>query len=153
MEFCRRLTAVTGVVVTLPTEAQWEYACRAGTETEFSFGQCLSSGDANYNGHYPMADCPPGEFRESTWAAGSGRANGWGLYGMHGNVSEWCRDWMGGYPSEAVTDPGGPASGTKRIGRGGNWFLSAVYCSSAWRGQAPPGYKSSHVGFRILIED
>jgi formylglycine-generating enzyme required for sulfatase activity len=92
----------------LPTEAEWEYACRAGTTKFFFFGNCLSTDQANYNGNYPLEGCPKGEYREKTVPVASFDPNAWGLYDMHGNVYEWCQDWYGDYPTETVTDPAGP---------------------------------------------
>jgi formylglycine-generating enzyme required for sulfatase activity len=95
----------------LPTEAEWEYACRAGTTTPFAFGKCLSTDDTNYNGNYPLEGCPKGKYRGKTIPVGSLKANDWGLYDMHGNVWEWCEDWYDDYPSGKVTDPYGTISG------------------------------------------
>jgi formylglycine-generating enzyme required for sulfatase activity len=79
----------------LPTEAEWKYAARAGTQTPFSFGRCLSTDQANYDGNYPLEGCPKGNYRETTVRVGSLQPNAWGLFDMHGNVWEWCRDWYG----------------------------------------------------------
>ena len=84
----------------MPTETQWEYACRAGAQTPFAFGKCLSTGQTNYNGNYPMPGCSKGKSLRKTITAASLRPNKWGLYDMHGNVWEWCQDWYGDYQSE-----------------------------------------------------
>ncbi len=95
----------------LPTEAEWEYACRAGTETPFWFGENITTEQANYNGNHPYANGKKGEYREETVEVKALPQNGWGLYQMHGNVYEWCSDWFGDYPTGSVADPGGPESG------------------------------------------
>ena len=135
----------------LPTEAEWEYACRAGTTTPFYFGECLSTDEANYDGKYPLGDCPKGEYREKTVPVRSFPPNDWGLYDMHGNVWEWCRDWYGDYPSETVTDPGGPSTGSYRVARGGCRIISAEYCRSANRSFYSPGYRLDYYGFRLVL--
>ncbi len=106
-KFVQWLSKRDGRRYSLPTEAQWEYAARAGTTTPFYFGKCLSTNQANYGGTAPMPDCPKGEYRQKTIPVASLAANKWGLYDMHGNVLEWCQDWYGDYPSGAVTDPVG----------------------------------------------
>ena len=131
----------------LPTEAEWEYACRAGTTTPFSFGVCLSTDQANYNGEYPLEGCPKGKYRNNTIPAASFLSNAWGLYDMHGNVWEWCQDWYEDYPSGPVTDPMGPDSGSDRVLRGGSWSLSAQYCRSAYRGGSSPDIRDDGLGF------
>jgi formylglycine-generating enzyme required for sulfatase activity/thiol-disulfide isomerase/thioredoxin len=133
----------------LPTEAEWEFAARAGTETPFSFGRCLSTSEANYDGNYPQEGCPKGEYRQRPVAVGSFRGNAWGIYDMHGNVWEWCNDWKGGYPSGSVNDPVGPSSGSYRVIRGGSWNLSAGNCRSAIRYVISPDDRVSGVGFRL----
>jgi len=135
----------------LPTEAEWEYACRAGTETPFVFGQCLSTDQANYNGKYPLPGCSEGEYRKRTLPVASLSPNAWGLYDMHGNVAEWCQDWLGDYPSRNITDPTGPSSSEVRVFRGGGWSDSASSCRSADRsGNAPFLYRLEFVGFRLV---
>jgi formylglycine-generating enzyme required for sulfatase activity len=138
----------------LPTEAEWEYAARAGTTTPFSFGNCLSTDDANYNGKYPLTGCPTGIYRSKTVISGTLSANAWGLYDMHGNVWEWCSDWYGSYPTSTVespvTDPVGPESGSCRVGRGGGWSGGAGYCRSADRDGSGPGGTSDYLGFRLV---
>ena len=120
-EFIRKLNREEGKKYRLPTEAEWEYACRAGTETPFSFGKCLSTDQANYDGNYPMPGCGKGAYREKPAPVKSFAPNAWGLYDMHGNVYEWCEDWLGVYPSGAVTDPEGPSNASVRVLRGGGW--------------------------------
>jgi len=128
MEFCRRLTQQhresdelpRGYEYTLPTEAQWEYACRAGSTTAFHFGDSLSSKQANFDGNYPYR-AEKGPYLGRTTPVGTYEANAWGLYDLHGNVWEWCRDWYGPYPPGEVTDPLGPDTGSYRVVRGGSW--------------------------------
>jgi len=135
----------------LPTEAEWEYACRAGTTTPFNTGNCLSTSQANYNGNYPYSGCSKGEYRQKTTPVGSFAANAWGLHDMHGNVWEWCSDWYGEnyYASSPGVDPRGPSSGTARVLRGGSWDYYARYCRSAFRIRGTPDSRFSLIGFRL----
>ena len=112
----------------LPTEAEWEYACRAGTTTPFNTGFSLSSSQANYNGNYPYNGSVKGTFLAHTQRVGSYAPNAWGLYDMHGNVWEWCSDWYGRYNIDDDTNPQGPATGTYRVLRGGSWVDNARSC-------------------------
>jgi formylglycine-generating enzyme required for sulfatase activity len=133
----------------LPTEAEWEYTARAGTFSPFSFGNRLSTDQANYNGNYPYGNNPKGIYRGKTTPAGSFQANAWGVYDMHGNVWEWCADWYGDYPSKGVTDPQGPSSGSSRVLRGGSWILDSRYLRSACRFGHRPITRSGRIGFRL----
>ena len=134
----------------LPTEAEWEYAARAGgTTTPFAFGKCLSTDDANYDGNYPLEGCPKGKDREKTIPVGSLKANDWGLYDMHGNVWEWCEDWHGDYPTGSVTDSVGPEAGSGRVVRGGGWNNNARNCRSANRNNNSPDNRNDNIGFRL----
>jgi len=133
----------------LPTEAEWEYAARAGTDTPFSFGRCLSTEQANYDGNNPMPGCAKGEYRKTPVPVASFPPNAWGLYDMHGNVWEWCQDWFGDYPSSSVTDPTGPSLGSYRVNRGGSWGGSAGHCRSADRDRSAPGSRYGDLGFRL----
>ena len=112
----------------LPTEAEWEYAARAGTTTPFSFGETITTDQVNYNGNYPYGDGAKGLYRKKTVEAGSLPANPWGLHEMHGNVWEWTADWYGDYTSVAQTDPQGPDAGTVRVVRGGSWGNTRGSC-------------------------
>ncbi|MDR2096000.1 MAG: formylglycine-generating enzyme family protein [Treponema sp.] len=135
----------------LPTEAEWEYACRAGTSGPFSTGSNITTNQANYNGNYPYNGNAKGEYRGKTWNVGNGTANPWGLYDMHGNVYEWCWDWYGEYSGGAQTDPEGPASsGTNRLKRGGSWFYDAQYVRSADRSGSTPSNRFYYLGFRLV---
>ena len=134
----------------LPTEAQWEYACRAGTNTPFSFGNSISTDQANFNGVYPYAGSAEGEYRQRTVAVKSLPCNPWGLYQMHGNVWEWCSDWYAAYSQDHSADPQGPDSGWNRVMRGGSWLDNARDVRSARRGWDDPGDRVNTLGFRLL---
>ena len=125
---------VPGLALTLPSEAQWEYACRAGSESAFSFGDQVTTDDANYNGNYPMPGGEKGDYRQETLPVRRFRPNPWGLYQMHGNVWEWCRDAMREYRDEVERDPvGDTGAGASRAVRGGSWIYGARDVRSAYR--------------------
>jgi formylglycine-generating enzyme required for sulfatase activity len=147
--FAKWLSREDGGDYRLPTEAEWEYAARAGTRTPFYTGDCLSTGKANYRGNYPGKACSKGTYRQKTTAVGTFSPNPWGLYNMHGNVNEWCQDWFKNYSSGSVTDPTGPSSGAGRVFRGGSWYDFAWLCRSAYRSSDEPGYRDSRLGFRL----
>ena len=134
----------------LPTEAEWEYACRAGTTTPFSTGNNLTTSQANYNGNYPYRNYPKGDYRAKTTLVGSFAPNKWGLYDMHGNVWEWCSDWYGDYSTSAQTNPKGASSGSGRVFRGGSWYNRARNCRSAFRNTYTPAGRSHDIGFRLV---
>ena len=134
----------------LPTEAEWEYACRAGTTTPFHTGNNLTTSQANFNGNYPYNNQAKGEYREKPMPVGSFSPNAWGLYDMHGNVFEWCSDWYGVYPEEAQTHPAGPAKGSLHVRRGGSWGYFARDCRSAFRNSRDTYRRSGGIGFRIV---
>jgi formylglycine-generating enzyme required for sulfatase activity len=136
----------------LPTEAQWEYACRAGTTTAFSWGtNIVSSTQANYDGSTVDANnTTAGTNLERTSMVGSYAANAWGLYDMHGNVFEWCWDQYGTYEDGPQTDPTGAVSGSNRVIRGGARNGSGQNLRSAFRGDAPPGLRGGIFGFRLV---
>ena len=123
----------------LPTEAEWEYACRAGTITPYHIGSFLNSSQANFNWYYGP-----------TKPVGSYAPNAWGLYDMHGNVCEWCSDWYGDYSSGAQTNPKGPSSGSSRVLRGGSWYRNGGLCRSASRLNFGPFARNSIIGFRLV---
>jgi formylglycine-generating enzyme required for sulfatase activity len=135
----------------LPTEAEWEYACRAGTNTPFFFGECLSTNEANYDGNYPMPGCPEGIYRKKPIPVCNFPANAWGLYDMHGNEFEWCQDWYGPYPLDGVTDPTGPSSGEKRVLRGGSWDGLVGHTRCANRHGYYPDRRNNSYGFRVAM--
>ncbi len=146
-----------GYRATLPTEAEWEYACRAGTTTPFSFGETIFTNQVNYDGNYPYGDGKKGDYRKHTVAVKALPANGWGLVQMHGNVWEWCADDLRTYEKEAVTDPGlhgalAPvADKAARVLRGGGWGSSARSARSACRGRGQPGGQDGVAGFRLAL--
>ena len=139
--FCQKM----GSGVRLPTEAEWEYACRAGTNTRFSFGD----DDAELNAHGWYAE----NSAEKTHDVASKKPNGWGLYDMHGNVWEWCLDWYSeGYHQEHQSnDPTGPTSGRFRVFRGGCWNFSPSMCRSAIRFRYTPDFGNYYVGLRVVV--
>ncbi len=143
--------APDGFVFRLPTEAEWEYACRAGTDTPYFWGATLNGDKANCNGNYPYGTTTEGACLERTSAVGSYDANDWGLRDMHGNVWEWCEDWYGSYVSGAQTDPTGPKSGSDRVLRGGSWSSYAEVCRSAGRHYDDPTYRFTYYGFRLVL--
>lgn len=134
----------------LPTEAQWEYACRAGSRYIFHFGNSITTEQVNYNAEYPLKGSPKGEFRQRTVGVRELPANAWGLYQMHGNVWEWCGDWLGDYPASTQVDPMGPDRGRKRVVRGGSWFYNGRYCRAAYRSGRAPGVRFGGVGVRLV---
>ena len=151
-ELISRLNQLEGThAYRLPTEAEWEYACRAGTETPFYTGTCISTDQANYNGKRAMPGCLAGENRDKTVPVRSFAPNPWGLYEMHGNVWEWCQDgYQKKYPKEDVTDPMGPSSGVIKVLRGGSWYSRQHLIRSAHRRQDMPDYRSHTIGFRLV---
>jgi formylglycine-generating enzyme required for sulfatase activity len=175
VEFCKRLSALpeekkVGRTYRLPTEAEWEYACRAGSMTPFHHGTSLSSKDANFNGNYPHGDAEKGPYLRRTSKVGSYKPNAWGLYDMHGNVQEWCADWYDPdyYKKSPKTDPQGPEKGVVptgyknrntpgvgqwyRVIRGGSWLDEARGCRSAYRFRAMPNEPYQLIGFRVVCE-
>jgi formylglycine-generating enzyme required for sulfatase activity len=153
-EFCRGLSSKEGRQYRLPTEAQWEYACRGGTKTPFNFGGALNGDQANMNGNYPYGTTTKGEYLKRPTPVGTYSSNAFGLYDMHGNVWEWCSDWFGGdyYAKSPASDPPGPSIGRFGVIRGGGWDLNAVSCRSANRtGSSPDSRISSDLGFRVAL--
>ncbi|WP_415717739.1 formylglycine-generating enzyme family protein [Maridesulfovibrio sp.] len=140
-----------GFNIQLPTEAEWEYACRAGTETPFSFGENITTKQVNYDGNNPYKNGVKGEFREKTVAVKELPCNQWGLFQMHGNVWEWCADRYGEYEQESVKDPKGPADGESRVLRGGSWILNGRDVRSAVRNWLTPGNRNVIIGFRFSL--
>ena len=136
-EFIKKLNASTNGGYMLPSEAEWEYSCRAGTSTAHSFGDSLTKTDANYG---------PGGKRV---AVGSYKPNAFGLFDMHGNVWEWCADWKADYPVGSVTDPKGPVTGTSRVLRGGSFSDFTSFARSSGRDFLTPSTRGDDTGFRL----
>lgn len=154
MEFCARLSRKTGKRYRLPSEAQWEYACRGGTKTQFHFGETITSELANYNGNSNYAEAPKGAYRFQTTDVGSFKPNAFGLYDFHGNVWEWCADaWHNNYngaPADgSVWESDGDSS--VRLLRGGSWNDHSPNCGSACRLRYQANCKASIVGFRVVV--
>ena len=147
-EFCRRLSDRLGERIRLPTEAEWEYACRSGSRTLYSFGDSPQLLDRH------------AWFSQNTWLLnGSGPQrvaakppNAFGLYDMHGNVREWCNDWLATYPADEAIDPTGPESGRYRVHRGGSWMHGASVATSSYRYGDLPATAENHTGFRFVME-
>jgi formylglycine-generating enzyme required for sulfatase activity len=154
VEFCNRLEKQSGRPYRLPSEAEWEYACRAGTKTPFYFGKTLTTEVANYHGNYTYADGPKGDYRnETTPVDHFGIGNAFGLSDMHGNVWEWCADhWHNNYegaPTDGsawVTDD----DKANRVWRGGSWYFNPRNCRSAYRIDYAPDFTSYFLGFRVV---
>jgi formylglycine-generating enzyme required for sulfatase activity/serine/threonine protein kinase len=151
-EFCRKLSELTGRPCVLPTEAQWEYACRAGTLTSFHFGTSCDGTQANCDGNIPYGTREKGPFLGRTCPVGSYPPNPFGLYDMHGNVLQWCRDYCdaGPYNVSITVDPPGPASGGMRVQRGGGWNHDAWGCRAAYRAGNNPAHRYYHCGLRVV---
>lgn len=163
-EFCRRLSNLpeerkAGRHYDLPTEAEWEYACRAETTTAFHYGKSLSSAQANFRGDEPYGGGDRGPNLGRTTKVGSYQPNAFGLYDMHGNVWEWCKDWYKEdyYRESPLRDPHGPAKADKRVEggthveRGGSWFDAAKTCRSALRGLGRLDEFGGDRGFRVVL--
>jgi formylglycine-generating enzyme required for sulfatase activity len=143
-EFIRRLNRKEGHGgYRLPTEAEWEYAARAGSTSAYGFGN-----DAGQLGRYAWYD---GNSGKKTHPVGQKEANAWGLHDMHGNVEEWVADWYGDYSSAPATDPEGPASGSDRVFRGGSWCDAARNCRAAYRLDLTPIFRCVSLGFRLAL--
>jgi formylglycine-generating enzyme required for sulfatase activity len=164
--YCLQLTRLeqqagflpAGWAYRLPTEAEREYACRAGTATAFHYGPALRSAMANFNGRYEYdamlgtTNNPNGTFAGTPEVVGSYAPNDWGLCDMHGNVWEWCFDsWSTTLPGGSVTNPSGPPSGPDRMIRGGAWYDNGSFCRSAFRLRSAPSYRGNDTGFRVVL--
>jgi formylglycine-generating enzyme required for sulfatase activity len=160
-DYCQKLTTnertagrlPAGFVYRLPTEAEWEYACRAGSTNPFGIGNgtSLSSAQANFDGTFPYGGAASGPYSRSPVLGGSYPPNAWGLYDMHGNVWEWCQDWYGEYSSGNQTDPEGPDNGTLRVLRGGGYTSTGQGCRAANRDPRSPIYRNTFQGFRVVL--
>ena len=148
VEFCKKLSDLpeekkAGRVYRLPTEAQWEYACRAGSKTAYSFD--------DEEGLLPEHGWFKRNSSNRTHTVGLLEPNAWGLYDMHGNVWEWCSDLYGDYPKGALSDPTGPKEGSFRVYRGGGWYFGAAFCRSAIRFRNDPSIRNVDLGFRLAL--
>jgi formylglycine-generating enzyme required for sulfatase activity len=148
VEFCRRLSGKEGVTYRLPTEAEWEYACRAGSTTAWSCGDSES----------PLGDyaCYAANSSQTTHPIGKRKPNAWGLYDMHGNVWEWCQDWYDGsyygqFQAGVAVDPQGPPTAAYRVLRGGGWNSNGLSCRSANRYGNAPAFRDQDDGFRVVL--
>ena len=146
--FIARVNASLSCGARLPTEAEWEYACRAGTTTAYFWGNALNGDKANCYGKEPCGTKTKGPCLANTTPVGRYAPNAWGFYDMHGNVYEWCADWYGDYSGDAV-NPTGPSAGDGRVLRGGSWFNFARLCRSAYRDWRYPGFRFNGCGFRL----
>ena len=135
----------------LPSEAQWECACRAGSITPFCWGEQINSELMNFDGTRPYSNGRKSEYRESTVDVKSFHQNNWGLWQMHGNVYEWCQDWFGDYHAKPVIDPLDSDIGDYRVLRGGSWFYGGRLCRSASRGRGAPDSRNDNTGFRLTL--
>jgi len=158
-DFIKKLNEKTGLKFRLPTEAEWEHACRAGTTTPFHYGESISSDQANFNGNYPYGGAKKGVYLETTCPVGSFQLNAWGLYDMHGNVWEWCEDVYKAdiynhpelYTKNSIGNPVYSGEGLYRVIRGGGWLGNSNQLRSASR--ASYSYAQNYVGFRLVLDD
>jgi len=160
----RLIVAAHGGHFRLPSEAEWEYACHAGTHGPFSTGSTLTAAQANFDGRYPLPGTPPGRYLGRPAPVGSYPPNPWGLYDMHGNLWEWTEDWYADYPPGPATDPRGPGRGEarrvwdarggdwgyKRVIRGGSWYFNTGSCRCALRYTHAPRDRGWSLGFRLV---
>jgi formylglycine-generating enzyme required for sulfatase activity len=150
-EFTKRLREKDNMQYRLPTEAEWEFCCRAGTKAPFHFGETISTEQANYDGNFTYGDGKKGKYRKKTTPVGTFPANAWGLHDMHGNLFQWCQDWYGEYPQKDVVDPQGPGKGDHRVVRGGPWSFGPGGCRSAYRRRFESGCRMDLCGFRVCF--
>lgn len=157
--FCEKLSALpeeqkAGRVYRLPTESEWQYACRAGTTTPFHYGTALGAADANINGNFPYGGAPRSKMLGRTAKVGSYKPNAFGLYDMHGNVSEMTGDWYARFyfAESPMDDPPGAEKGGDRVVLGGGWGTDAARCRSAFRRSNAPSGKASYFGFRVAAD-
>ncbi|MDB9535047.1 bifunctional serine/threonine-protein kinase/formylglycine-generating enzyme family protein [Dolichospermum planctonicum CS-1226] len=152
--FCQKLSQRTGKNYRLPSEAEWEYACRAGTKTPFSFGDNITTDLVNYNGNYPYKSAPKDKYREQTTDVGTFPPNTFGLYDMHGNVWEWCEDdWHKNYINAPINGSAwnSQSGSSNKLLRGGSWSKHARHCRAANRYRHSRGYRSNRCGFRLAV--
>jgi len=152
VDFCAKVCKRTGCRVRLPTEAEWEYACRAGTSTPFNTGRWLPRDAANYDQHGTYPSNRAGGPDATPLPVASFSPNAWGLYDMHGGVLQWCSDWYAPYPTGPASDPAGPAGGQEHVLRGGCWRNCALICRSACRTRSHAGYYCYEHGLRLAMD-
>jgi formylglycine-generating enzyme required for sulfatase activity len=151
VEFCKKLSQKTGKNYRLPSEAEWEYACRAGTTTPFYFGESITPDLVNYDGNYTYASAPKGQYRQQTTDVGTFPPNAFGLYDMHGNVWEWCQDdWQENYINAPINGSALISRSNINMRRGGSWNINPEYCRSAYRDDLYLDYDRSDIGFRVV---
>ncbi|WP_222620635.1 formylglycine-generating enzyme family protein [Sphaerospermopsis sp. LEGE 00249] len=151
-EFCARISKATGKKYSLPSEAQWEYACRAGTTTPFYFGNTITTDLVNYDGNYSYGAAPKGKYRQQTTDVGSFPPNAFGLYDMHGNVWEWCEDdWVDNYNNAPKYGNAVTSQSRYNVLRGGSWYDYPSNCRSASRSNLSPDLSYNHYGFRLVV--
>ena len=158
VEFCRLLSEQpeersAGRSYRLPTEAEWEYACRAGTATAFGHGLTFAAGQGNFDAAHPVGEVPPGPSLGHTSPVNRFPASAWGLYDTQGNVWEWCSDWYseGYYRTSPLRDPPGPPEGKLKVLRGGSWRNQGYACRAAYRNALAVHQKDSATGFRVVL--
>lgn len=158
INFIEKLNALNGGVYRLPTEAEWEYACRAGTTSAYAWGKTINCNDAMYANNTLNTDLcvsfveSKGLPADQPAPVKSYRSNAWGLYDMEGNAWEWCQDWYGPYGKDAVVDPRGPSAGIDRVRRGGSWYGPGTRCRCANRNLSNPANRYQTTGFRLVRE-
>jgi uncharacterized protein (TIGR02996 family) len=155
-EFCKMLSEHEGQQYRLATEAEWEYACRAGTTTPFHFGETISAAEANFDGNHPYGDAAKSSYRKRTCKVGSYKPNGYGLFDMHGNVWEWCSDFYGedydGIKKPSGIDPREPVfENFYHVFRGGGWNSNGHSCRSANRNYAGQAFRPNFLGCRVVV--
>lgn len=151
--YCQQLSRISGLRFRLPTEAEWEYACRAGTSTTFHFGDMCDGSQANCRGDLPYGAAATGPNLKMTTPPGCYPSNAWGLFDMHGNVGEWCADWYGPYAPGNAVNPPGPRAGKYRVIRGGSWHFDPARCRAAYRNANLPTIRGNfNYGFRVALD-
>jgi formylglycine-generating enzyme required for sulfatase activity len=151
VEFCKKLSQKTGKNYRLPSEAEWEYACRSGTTTPFYFGESITPDLVNYNGNYTYASAPKGKYRQQTTDVGTFPPNSFGLYDMHGNVWEWCEDdWQENYINAPINGIALISRSNYKLLRGGSWDCNPGGCRSACRGSTYLDLDYDRIGFRVV---